>query len=181
VESWLGRPIDPLTPPDEMLLRYLGAFGPSTVADAQTWSGLSGLRGAFERLAPRLRTFQDERRRELFDIPNGHLPRPTTPAPPRFLPEYDNVLLAHKDRSRIAPADGVPTWTEVGWGTVLVDGFVTARWRLEREDDEATLRIEPFVKLTGDDRTAVSEEGKRLACFLAADAARRRVRIAATR
>ena len=109
------------------------------------------------------------------------VPRATTPAPPRFLPEYDNVLLAHKDRGRVSPPDGVPTWTEVGWGTVLVDGFVAARWKLDREDDGATLRVEPFVKLARDDRTAVAEEGKRLASFLAADAPRRRVRIAATR
>jgi hypothetical protein len=181
VEAWLGKPIEPDTQPDEMLLRYLAAFGPSTVADAQTWSGLSGLRGAFERLAPRLRTFQDERRRELFDVPNGPLPRPSTPAPPRFLPEYDNVVLGHKDRSRMVSPDGVPTWTEVGWGTVLVDGFVAARWKLDREDDEAILRIEPLVKLSREDRAAVSEEGKRLAAFLAGDTARRKVRIAATR
>lgn len=181
VESWLGRPIEPDTQPDEMLLRYLAAYGPSTVADAQTWSGLSGLRGAFERLAPRLRRFQDERRRELFDVPNGALPRAGTPAPPRFLPEYDNVLLAHKDRSRVSPPNGVPTWTEVGWGTVLVDGFVAARWKLDREDEETTLRIEPFVKLSRDDRNAVAEEGNRLASFVSADAARRRVRIAAAR
>ena len=182
VDAWLGSEIEHDAQPDELLLRYLAAFGPSTVADAQTWSGLSGLRGAFERLAPRLRTFQDERRRELFDVPNGPLPRPTTPAPPRFLPEYDNVLLAHKDRSRMVPPEGVvPTWTDVGWGTVLVDGFVAARWRLDREDDEATLRIEPFVKLAREDRTALSEEGKRLAAFLAADAARRRVQVAAKR
>ncbi|HJS27840.1 MAG TPA: winged helix DNA-binding domain-containing protein, partial [Actinomycetota bacterium] len=175
MEAWLGRSVEIDVQPDELLLRYLAAFGPSTVSDAQTWSGLSGLRGAFERLSPRLRRFQDDRRRELFDLPNAPIPRPTTPAPPRFLPEYDNVLLAHKDRARIAP-DAGPTWTEVGWGTVLVDGFVAARWKLDREGKEATLRVEPFGKMAREDRTAVSEEGKRLAEFLAADATRRRLR-----
>ena len=177
VEAWLGRPVESDVEPDEMLLRYLAAFGPSTVADAQTWSGLSGLRGAFERLTPRLRTFQDERRRELFDAPNAPIPRPSTPAPPRFLPEYDNALLAHKDRGRIAPYTGVPAWTEVGWGTVLVDGFVAARWKLERDGAEATLRIEPLGTMARGDRTAVTEEGKRLAGFLAADAAKTRIRL----
>ena len=181
VDAWLGRAVEPYVEPDEMLLRYLAAFGPSTVADAQAWSGLSGLRGAFERLAPRLRTFTDERRRELFDVPNGPIPKATTPAPPRFLPEYDNLLLAHKDRGRIISQTGVPTWTEVGWGTVLVDGFVAARWKLEQDGTEATLRVEPIGKMAREDRTAVSEEGKRLAEFLAPDAARRRVRFETAR
>jgi len=178
VDAWLGRSVESDVEPDEMLLRYLAAFGPSTVADAQTWSGLSGLREAFGRLAPRLRTFQDERRRELFDVPNGLMPKAATPAPPRFLPEYDNVLLAHKDRGRIVEID-VPTWTEVGWGTVLVDGFVAARWKLDRDGNEATLRVEPFVKIARESRAAVSEEGERLAAFLAADATRRRMRFSA--
>jgi Winged helix DNA-binding domain len=181
VDAWLGRPIDSSVEPDEMLLRYLAAFGPSTVADAQAWSGLSGLRPAFERLAPRLRTFHDERRRELFDVPNGARPRATTPAPPRFLPEYDNVMLGHKDRGRIVPPTGVPAWTDVGWGTVLVDGFVAARWKLEQDATEATLWVEPFGKLPRGERSAVSEEGKRLAGFLAPDATRRRVRFETAR
>jgi Winged helix DNA-binding domain len=180
VDAWLGRPIESSVEPDEMLLRYLAAFGPSTVADAQAWSGLSGLRRAFERLAPRLRTFHDERRRELFDVPNGALPRPATPAPPRFLPEYDNVVLGHKDRGRIVPT-GVPPWTDVGWGSVLVDGFVAARWKLEQDETEATLRVEAFGKLAREDRSAVAEEGKRLAGFLAPDATRRRLRFETAR
>ena len=178
VDAWLGRSIDPHVEPDDMLLRYLAAFGPSTVADAQSWSGLSGLRGAFERLAPRLRTFQDERRRELFDVPNGPIPRATTPAPPRFLPEYDNVVLAHKDRGRIVAKTGVPAWTEVGWGTVLVDGFVAARWKLEQDGAEATLRVEPFGRLTREDRAAVSDEGRHLTELLAPDASKTGVRFA---
>jgi hypothetical protein len=178
VEAWLGRPIERDVEPDDMILRYLAAFGPATVADAQTWSGISGLRGAFERLSPRLRTLRDERRRELFDLPNAPLPSPTAAAPPRFLPEYDNVVIGHKDRSRIVPS-GLPVWTEVGWGTVLVDGFVAARWKLEGDGAEATLRIEPFRTLPRVERSDVSEEGRRLATFLAPDAARLRVRFTA--
>jgi hypothetical protein len=178
LEAWLGRPVDGSGDAEALLLRYLAAFGPATVADAQAWSGLQGLKGAFDALRPRLRTFRDQRGRELFDVPDGALPDPTVPAPVRFLPEYDNVALGHKDRSRIIP-EGVVQWTEVGWGGVLVDGFAAARWRLWVTGDDATLRVEPFGRLARDDRAAVSEEGERLAAFLTPGAGRRRVRFAA--
>ena len=176
LESWLGEPIGTATEPDEMILRYLAAFGPASVADAQSWSGLSGLKEVFGRLRPRLRTFRDESRRELFDVPGAPLPDPHTPAPVRFMPEYDNAGLGYKDRTRIVPP-GVPQWTEVGWGSVLVDGFVSARWKLEREKDTATLRVEPFRKLARADRAEVEQEGVRLSAFLAPDADRRDLRL----
>jgi winged helix DNA-binding protein len=175
VEAWLGRPVDDKTDMDAFLLRYLGAFGPSTVADAQSWSGIPGLKPAFEALRPRVRTVRDERGRELFDVPGATYPDPNTPAPVRFLPEYDNVGLGHKDRSRIIP-EGVVQWTEVGWGGVLVDGFAAARWKMDTDRAGATVRVEPFRTLAREDRAAVSGEGERLAAFLAPEADRRVVR-----
>jgi len=175
VEHWLGRTFAPETSPDEMVLRYLAAFGPATPGDARSWSGLAGMREVLERLRPRLRTFRDERGRELFDVRGAPLPDPDTPAPVRFLPEYDNVLLGHDDRSRIAPP-GLKGWTEVGWGSVLVDGFGAARWRAELDGDRATLWVESFSRIARTDRAEISEEGERLAAFLAPDAGRRDVR-----
>ena len=176
VEHWLGRPIAAETEPDEMVLRYLAAFGPSTPADVQSWSGLAGMREVLERLRPSLRTFRDERGRELFDVPGAPLPDPDTPAPVRFLPEYDNALLGHADRSRIV-SPGSKGWAEVGWGSVLIDGFAAARWKLEREKDAASLRIEPFGPLRRSARTPVRQEGVRLLDFLAPDAHPHEVRI----
>jgi hypothetical protein len=178
LQAWIGRPVDGSDDAGPLILRYLAAFGPATVADAQAWSGIPGLKAAFEALRPRLRTVRDEGGRELFDVPGASYPDPDTPAPVRFLPEYDNVGLGHRDRSRIIP-DGIPQWTEVGWGGVLVDGFASARWRLFRDDEDATLRIEPFGKLARDDRASVSQEGERLAAFLAPEAERRVVRFGA--
>jgi hypothetical protein len=172
VERWLGRSPEPTEAPDHLVLRFLAAFGPALPADVQTWSGLSGMREVLERLRPGLRTFRDERGRELFDVPDAQLPSPDTPAPVRFLPQYDNVLLGHADRGRIV-APGTRQWTEVGWGTVLVDGFTAARWRLEREKEDATMRVEPFVRLRAADRDHVAEEGARLLAFAATDAERR--------
>ena len=177
LEHWLGRPIHQGGDVAEVIVRYLAAFGPATVADAQTWSGLVGLGPAIERLRPRLRTFRDERGRELFDVPGAPLPDPDGPSPPRFLPEYDNVLLSHADRSRIVSDDVRPRMFRVGWGHVLVDGFVAGRWKLEREKTRATLRIETDGPLRKANQRTVSDEGERFVAFLAEDAADRDVRI----
>ena len=109
-----------------------------------TWSWLTGIREVLEALRPGLRTFRDEAGRELFDVPDAPLPHPDTPAPFRFLPEYDNVSLSHADRARIVAPASVGRIT--GWvGTFLVDGFVAGQWRIDAVRDAATLVLEPFV------------------------------------
>jgi hypothetical protein len=177
-ETWLGRPVGTDTAPDAMLLRYLAAYGPASVMDIQAWCWLTRLGPIVERLGPQLRTFRDEKGRELFDVPDGPLPDPDTPAPPRFLPTYDNVVLSHKDRSRIV---GDPSeWAVDGGqfdpifarGSVLVDGFVHSGWRVERDGDRATLVVIPARPFASGDRDAVAEEGERLLAFLAPDAVR---------
>ena len=169
VESWLDRTPDPDPSPDEMILRYLAAFGPATVADARAWSGLSGLREAFERLRPRLVTFRDEHGRELFDVPGAPLPDPETPAPPRFLPEFDNVLLSHYDRIRIISDEHRKLLVrDRMMRGVLFDGFACGTWKTQRARDKLTLVIRPFGPLSKKDRDVLAEEGERLLHFVAA-------------
>lgn len=179
-EIWLGRTLARETSPDAMILRYLAAFGPATPADARTWCGLSGMREVFERLRPRLRTFQDENGRELFDVPDGALPDPDVPAPPRFLPEYDNVLLSHADRTRVigdAKRRSLVTGESRNFATVLVDGFVAAIWRIDRKGRSATLGIQAMQPLSKGERTSVAEEGARFLAFVAPDAGSRDVEL----
>ena len=170
-DAWLGDlPAPPLTP-DELVLRYLGAFGPATVRDAQAWSGLTGLREVFERLPKQLRTFRGTGGADLFDLPDAPRPDPDTPAPPRFLPEYDNVLLSHADRTRVIPGRrAVPLPPGLGGttGTVLIDGFWRATWKIRRpRGGPVTLRVEPFTELSETQVAAVTAEGTGLLAFVA--------------
>ncbi len=175
-ESWIGKPLASAPSIDRLVRRYLAAFGPATVANASAWSGLTGLREAFERLRPKLRTFRDERGRELFDVPDGPLPDPETPAPPRFLPEFDNLFIGHDDRTRVIHRD---YRYSIFMGTLLIGGFIQATWTINRSRDATRLMIEPLRRLSKSDRIAVEEEGDRLMAFAASEASRREVRITA--
>ncbi|MEU0271313.1 winged helix DNA-binding domain-containing protein [Streptomyces sp. NPDC006307] len=171
-EAWLGRAPEPPAPADATVLRYLAAFGPASVKDMQTWSGLTRLREAFERLRPRLLTFRDESGTELFDLPDAPRPDPDTPAPPRFLPEFDNLLLSHADRTRVVPREYKDrTWKgNQAYRTFLVDGFLAGVWHLdETKGGAATVTVQPFGTLTREQRTAVAEEAERTLATLAYD------------
>jgi hypothetical protein len=174
-DAWLGRPLAAQPSIDQVMLRYLAAFGPASVADAGTWSRITGLREVFERLRPQLMTFRDERGRELFDLPDAPRPDPETPAPARFLPEYDNVLLSHEDRTRVVDRWLIdPVFTR---GSLLVDGFVNGGWSLKRTKRAVTLTLEVFDELSGAVRAEVEAEGETLLRFLAPTAETRTLEV----
>jgi hypothetical protein len=180
IESWTGRELDPAPSIDEVVVRYLGGFGPASVMDMQNWSGLTKLRDAFERLRPRLLALRDEEGRELFDLPEAPRPDPGVPAPVRFLGEYDNVLLGHADRTRIIPRNF--PWTEMlapgrFVNNLLVDGMMRGTWWIEREGKRrATLGIRLFGELPPAEHEDVAAEAERMLEFAAAEAAVREVR-----
>ncbi|MFF7247317.1 winged helix DNA-binding domain-containing protein [Embleya sp. NPDC008237] len=181
-EHWLDRPLAAETAPDAMLLRYLAAFGPATVADMQTWSGLGRLREVVDRLRPNLAVYRDEAGRELFDLPDAPLPPEDAPTPVRFLPEFDNILLSHADRSRIISEEHrrrVFTVNGIIRATFLVDGLVAGVWRLTRAGKPVSagspaagaagpplvLDMQPFHPITRAAKAALTDEATRLLAF----------------
>lgn len=171
-EEWIGRKISVKDNLPELVRRYLAAFGPASVTDAQTWMGMK-LKGTFEKLRPELQSYRDEARRELFDLPDVALPDEDVPAPVRFLPEYDNLLLSHSNRTRVVADEYRPKVYLPGLrvaATILVDGFVRGVWKVEKTKTAATMMIEPFGKLTKKDGRALVEEGERLIRFVEPDA-----------
>jgi hypothetical protein len=164
--SWLGVAPGPPLPVDDLLLRYLAAYGPATVADAQVWSGLTGLGEVAARLRSRVRTLVDDAGRELLDLPDAPRPPEDVPAPVRFVPEYDNLLLSHADRSRVVADDHrARVFTR---GAVLVDGYVAGAWRVRRRRGTAFLELAAFRRLATSDRRDVEREAHGLLDFLGA-------------
>jgi hypothetical protein len=159
--------------PHDIVRRYLAAFGPATAADVQTWSGLTGVRAVLEELRPALRVLRDDRDRELFDVPRAPLPEADVPAPARLLPAYDNLVLAHADRSRLMD-DGVSaricTKNLRVLPTFLVDGRVAGTWRTERARRTARLVLEPFDGVSTRARRALTAEAEALLGFAEEDA-----------
>jgi hypothetical protein len=151
----------------EIFRRYFAAFGPASRRDISTWSmmHMPEIDAALERLEP-LRRFRDENGRELLDVPRAPLPNPETPAPVRFLPKWDNVLLAFADRARVLPEQYRKTVIRMNGDvaqTFLVDGFVAGIWRAET----GRVVLEPFAPLPPSVRRELEEEATRLESFFA--------------
>jgi hypothetical protein len=157
-----------------LLRAYLRGFGPAKLADAADWAGppLTKIKAAAERL--QLRTFRDEQGKLLVDLPRAPLPSADVPAPPRFLPTWDAVLLVHARRTQILPEPYRPlvfsTKTPHSTPTFLVDGAVAGKWRVERTNAKATLVLEPFEALPRGARAELRDEGERLVRFHEPDA-----------
>ena len=173
-EAWLSMPRAEPLDAGQLIKRYLGAFGPASVRDAQVWSGLTRLQEVADGLGSQLRRFRDEDGRELLDLPDGPLPDPETPAPARFLPEYDNVLLSYANRARVITGNRtvpLPPGHGGSRGTVLIDGFFAGTWHAVRAVGTVTLKVASFAPLTAADTDAVTQEGLKLLGFIAPELA----------
>lgn len=168
-EPWLGKPPEAGEHTPALVLRYLAAFGPATATDVQAWSGLTKLQAILDGLRPQLHVFRDERKRTLFDLPDAPRPAEDTPAPVRFVPAFDNLILSHTDRSRIIADEHRPrvvTRNLLVLPTFLIDGFVAGTWAIARQKGVATLTISPFAAVAKSARKVLIEEGEGLVRFV---------------
>ena len=176
---WRARPVGrfvaidepvahvPLEARAELIRRYLAAFGPSSLRDICQWSMMHvpELKASLAVLEP-LRRFRDEQGLELFDIQRAPLPDPDTPAPVRFLPKWDNVLLAWDVRTRVLPEPYRKRVIRVNGDvapTFLVDGFVAGTWSV----DGGRVVTMPFAKLPRAAQHELADEAGRLEAFVA--------------
>lgn len=161
-EEWLGAPLQPYAV-DDVVLRYLAAFGPATVKDAQHWCGLTRLSAVFDRLAGHLIEFEGPDGERLFDLPDAPRPPADAPAPPRLVPEWDNLLLSHLDRSRVMSHErraAMATSNGMNPAVVLVDGVVAGTYRIlkPRRPGAAVVEIDPFDRWTKEAERGVRAE-----------------------
>ncbi|MFX1758362.1 Uncharacterised protein [Rhodococcus gordoniae] len=179
LDEYVGPP--PVLPgPDRLILRYLAAFGPASVQDAQAWCGLTRLGEIVDRLRPQLVVFRDERGAELFDLPDAPRPDPSIPAPVRILAPFDNVLLSHSDRTRfVSDEDRTRIMTRNGIiaPLLLVGGTVAGSARVMNGRTTATVEMTPWRTITASGRSALEAEGMRLLNFAAPGADTHDVRI----
>jgi Winged helix DNA-binding domain len=177
-EAWLGAAPASDDRTDELVLRYLAGYGPASVADMQSWLGITGLAAVVERLAGKLARFSDERGKVLFDLPDAPRPDADVEAPVRLLPEFDGAIMARADGRILAEADRKRVFLSGlrVLPTVLVDGRAVATWKIVRTKARASLEIATFAKLTKRDAIAVGEEAEALLRFAEPDASAHEVR-----
>jgi hypothetical protein len=165
-EDWIGPPAIGVGDATEHLVRrYLAGFGPASRKEIAGFTGiaLTPLDKVLGRLE--LRRFASEDDEELLDVPDGLLPNPDTPAPPRFLPTWDATLLAHARRTGILPEKHRPKLFSSkypqSFPCFLIDGAVAGTWRYEPGE----IALSPFAPLDAADERALRAEAERLAAF----------------
>lgn len=154
--------------PGALVRRYLGAFGPASAADVQAWSGIGGLKQVLDGMRDELAVFADGQGRELFDLPDAPRPGADAGAPVRYLPEFDSLVLAYDDRSRIIADEHRPLVTTKNLrvkATFLVDGVVAGTWAIAVKRRVATLELQPFGRLAKRVVGELTAEGEALARF----------------
>ena len=171
-ETWLGKPLAATPSLDALVLRYLAAYGPATARDAQAWLGVGGLDAVIEKLSPKLTRIDMGKGKPLYDLPDAPRPDADTPAPVRFLPEWDSTIVTRADERFVAKAQRPRVFLpglRVA-ALVLVDGVAAGTWKIAATARKAPLQIEAFGKWPAATRREVEMEGQALLRFVEPEA-----------
>lgn len=165
-QSWIGAELSQDPDLRGMVRRYLRAFGPGTPADVTAWSRVTGMKSVFDSMKDELVTYRDENNKPLFDLEGLEIADSDTPAPVRLLGKYDNLWLAHADKSRVTDPDPRSQWMGLNGGvgnTVFVDGRLEGLWR----NQDGHVEVELFRTLTRVEQQELDVEEAALEKFLA--------------
>ncbi|UOZ10485.1 winged helix DNA-binding domain-containing protein [Amycolatopsis sp. WQ 127309] len=179
LDEWVGAPL-PLPSPAALIERYLRAFGPATVADVQTWAGITRLGEVAAEMD--LRRYRDPDGRELLDLPELSVPDEDVPAPPRLLGPFDQTILSYADRTRVISDEHrkrVITQNGLVKGTLMTGGYVRGFWELRKERKAAVVELTPFEKLPKRDLEALESAAARLLSWAEPGAATHDIRVLA--
>ncbi|MBB6035166.1 winged helix DNA-binding domain-containing protein [Phytomonospora endophytica] len=163
-EHWLGRDLATDSTLEEVVPRYLAAFGPASVKDMQKWSGVTHLREVVDRIGG-LRVFRDENGTELFDLADAPRPDGDAEAPARLVGPFDNLLLSYADRSRViseSQLKRVMTNNGILRGSLFADGFFVGAWDVVRTKTSATVSLAPFAPVSKTRLAELEAEAARL-------------------
>jgi hypothetical protein len=177
VEKWLPPPYERPVAREDLVLRYLRAWGPASVTDMATWGRLTGLAKDFEAVREKLVSFTDETGKELFDLPDAPRPDADTPAPVRFLPLYDNVYLGYDNRRRMLSEATAHLLNMFQYfrAAVLIDGMVNAGWEIKDTKAASTLDIQCHRKLTRGETKELKAEAEAFLLFMRPEATTRAI------
>ncbi|WP_328614146.1 winged helix DNA-binding domain-containing protein [Amycolatopsis sp. NBC_00355] len=179
LDEWVASPLPPPSPA-ALIARYLRAFGPATVADVQTWAGLTRLGEVAAGMD--LRRYRDPDGRELLDLPELTVPEEDVPTPARLLGPFDQTILSYADRTRVISDEHrkrVITQNGLVKGTLLAGGYVRGFWELKASRKAAAVELTPFEKLPKRDLQALESAAARLLSWAEPGAETREVRVLA--
>jgi len=170
IPDWKDMPVEKAE--RELLVRYLGAFGPTTLQDFALWAGMyvRDAKPIWQSEADNLVHVDVEGwkasilKSDLPDLEKAELDEPVV----RLLPYFDSFLLGHKShRNIVDQGDHKKIYRDQGWVSpvLLVDGRAQGTWSHEQNKGILAVRVTPFSRISSGVSSRIKEEASDLGRF----------------